>query len=339
MCDLRIRAGLLGFTTMGFIAAWLIARPVAVTEQRPGETVPLKRWYKGNLHAHTLNSDGDSSPRDVAAWYRDHGYDFLVLSDHDVITDTSSLQHNVSGRLLLIPGEEVTDAFNGKPVHVSAVNPASVVHPAHGNTLVETIENNLEMVRKAGGLPSLNHPNYRWAITSAEMLQLRDLPLLEVYNGHPEVNNAGVGGGESVENMWDALLTAGRRTYGVAVDDAHDFKRIGKTFSNPGRGWVMVKAGRMTRQSIMAAIAAGNFYASTGVELNAISFAGGELRVEIATTIGGPVTTYFIGAGGEVLGRSCDRVATYRFRGGEKYVRARVEGSGTQTAWTQAFAP
>ena len=38
------------------------------------------RWYKGNLHTHTLKSDGDASPEKVARWYGRHGYDFLTLS-------------------------------------------------------------------------------------------------------------------------------------------------------------------------------------------------------------------------------------------------------------------
>ena len=35
------------------------------------------RWWKGNLHDHTLWSDGDDYPEMVAAWYKDHGYHFL----------------------------------------------------------------------------------------------------------------------------------------------------------------------------------------------------------------------------------------------------------------------
>jgi len=38
-----------------------------------------------------LNSDGDSTPDDVAKWYREHGYRFLVLSDHNVLTNPDGL--------------------------------------------------------------------------------------------------------------------------------------------------------------------------------------------------------------------------------------------------------
>ena len=44
-----------------------------------------KRWYRGNLHTHSLWSDGDDYPEMIAAWYREHGYDFVVMTDHNVI--------------------------------------------------------------------------------------------------------------------------------------------------------------------------------------------------------------------------------------------------------------
>jgi len=43
------------------------------------------RWLRGNTHTHTLWSDGDAPPETVIAWYVDHGYEFLVLSDHNLL--------------------------------------------------------------------------------------------------------------------------------------------------------------------------------------------------------------------------------------------------------------
>jgi hypothetical protein len=45
------------------------------------------RWWKGNLHTHSLWSDGDDYPEMIAAWYAEHGYHFLALSDHNVLSD------------------------------------------------------------------------------------------------------------------------------------------------------------------------------------------------------------------------------------------------------------
>ena len=43
-----------------------------------------ERWFKGNTHTHTLWSDGNDFPETAADWYKSKGYDFLVLSDHNV---------------------------------------------------------------------------------------------------------------------------------------------------------------------------------------------------------------------------------------------------------------
>ncbi|WP_202839474.1 hypothetical protein [Luteimonas saliphila] len=44
-------------------------------------------WYRGNLHTHTLWSDGQALPDTVVAWYRGNGYQFLALSEHDLLPE------------------------------------------------------------------------------------------------------------------------------------------------------------------------------------------------------------------------------------------------------------
>ncbi|MCA9128269.1 MAG: hypothetical protein KDB22_14350 [Planctomycetales bacterium] len=44
------------------------------------------QWFKGNLHTHSLWSDGDEFPEVIAAWYAEHGYNFLALSDHNTLS-------------------------------------------------------------------------------------------------------------------------------------------------------------------------------------------------------------------------------------------------------------
>ncbi|PYK59020.1 MAG: hypothetical protein DME21_14355 [Verrucomicrobia bacterium] len=43
------------------------------------------RWWKGNLHTHSLWSDGDDYPEMIVDWYKQHGYQFLALSDHNIL--------------------------------------------------------------------------------------------------------------------------------------------------------------------------------------------------------------------------------------------------------------
>jgi hypothetical protein len=43
-----------------------------------------QHWWKGNIHCHTFWSDGDDYPEMVAKWYKDNGYHFLAITDHNV---------------------------------------------------------------------------------------------------------------------------------------------------------------------------------------------------------------------------------------------------------------
>lgn len=56
-----------------------------VHAQQVGSSTASERWFKGNLHTHTLWSDGDDFPEMIAIWYREHGYHFLALSDHNIL--------------------------------------------------------------------------------------------------------------------------------------------------------------------------------------------------------------------------------------------------------------
>jgi hypothetical protein len=298
---------------------------------------PAKRWYKGNLHTHTTNSDGDSPPAEVAAWYKQHGYNFLVLTDHNFLTDPAPLNESLAEpeKFLLIVGEEVTSTANSKPAHVNGFGIRELVQPAKDLDMPATLQKNVDSIRAAGGLPSVNHPNFRWAMTSRDLLAINNLSMFEVYNGHPRVYNRGGGGSESLEEMWDKLLSAGRRIYGVAVDDAHVFKKTGKDLSNPGRGWVHVRAAKLDAGNILAALEAGDFYSSTGVVLEDVQVTSTELRITIAASGDMRFSTAFHGADGKLLAVRYGQSAVYTFQENESYVRAVVHASNGDDAWTQ----
>jgi hypothetical protein len=296
------------------------------------------RWYKGNTHTHTLNSDGDSHPDDVVKWYRSHGYQFVVLTDHNVLTSVEGLNalHGLDDRFLVIRGEEVTDRFGARPLHINALDPARFVAPQGGASAVEVVQRNVDAIRAAEGIPHINHPSFGWALSTDELAQVRDNRLFEIFNGHPQVNNLGGGGVPSLEETWDALLSRGILLYGLAVDDAHHFKRHDdRSASRPGQGWVVVRADTLTPRAILAAMERGDFYSSTGVELTDIAASDTALTVTVRTSSWSKYRIRFIGRGGQVLQESLESPATYRIRGDEGYVRARVMESNGLVAWTQ----
>ena len=103
--------------------------------QAQGEA-PLK-WFKGNTHTHSLNSDGDSTPDDVVRWYREQRYHFLFFTDHNMVTPVEGLNgvFAMPERFLLIRGEEVTDQAAGKPVHLNMLGGEGVVQPQGGESV------------------------------------------------------------------------------------------------------------------------------------------------------------------------------------------------------------
>lgn len=296
------------------------------------------RWYKGNTHTHTLNSDGDSTPDEVVRWYREHRYDFLVLTDHNFLTAVDGLNalHGADERFLVIKGEEVTDRLGDKPLHINGLDVSTRVAPQGGTSVADILQRNVDAIRKAKGVPHINHPNFRWAITPAELQQVRNNKLLEIYNGHPQVNNVGGGGVPGMEEVWDAVLSSGVIVYGIAVDDAHTFKQPGNPdAAGPGRGWVSVRASRLDAGALLEAMERGEFYASSGVELTDYRASAREVAVTVKPTAFSKYRIQFIGKGGGVLSESTEPAATYQVKGDEGYVRARVIESNGRMAWGQ----
>ncbi len=66
------------FASLALIALWTI--PSFADE-------PPMRWWKGNLHTHSLWSDGDDFPEMIGDWYRERGYNFLALTDHNTLSE------------------------------------------------------------------------------------------------------------------------------------------------------------------------------------------------------------------------------------------------------------
>ena len=334
-----------------------------------GEVQPAApaKWYRGNTHVHTvLCGHADSTPEVVAQWYLDRGYHFLSLSEHNRYIDPAMVALPPDRRkdFILIPGEEIT----GNYVHMTALNIARLVIPTGHPSRAQTIQNYTDRTRAAGGAPIINHPNFNWALKVSDIRPIKRCHLFELYNGHPAVHNDGDPAmpeeRPSTEAMWDALLSDGMVIYGVSSDDAHEFKTHGPDKSNPGRGWVMVRAAELTPKAITEAIDRGDFYASSGVILTEVTASEKEYRVVAddeatraeaakaeliprrlpageAAQAGYRVD--FIGPGGKVLQSTSGTQASFIRPAGLAYVRAKITftrdaGGGGQeqiAAWTQ----
>lgn len=370
-------------------------------------------WFKGNLHTHSYWSDGNDFPEMIMKWYKEQGYDFLALSDHNILAEGekwlniakgSAAETNFKdyldeygrewveyeendslyrvrlktlneyrtlfeepGEFLVIKSEEITDGFKDKPIHVNATNVQELIEPQGGNSVAEVMQNNINAVleqRKETGkpmFPHINHPNFGWAVTAADLKKLEGERFFEVYNGHPLVHNHGDSLRSGTEEMWDQVnsyyLTHGKPVlYGIAVDDAHHYQQFDSTRANPGRGWIQVRSTTLSPDSLIAAMERGDFYASTGVRLSEVMFDGQTLSIIIDPEEGANYTTKFIGvrkgekgSGATVVKQTSGTSASYTFSGNELFVRAKITSDQHKkngfthhehkVAWTQPVTP
>ncbi|MFN3241050.1 MAG: PHP domain-containing protein [Planctomycetota bacterium] len=342
------------------------------------------RWYKGNLHTHTLWSDGNHFPEMVVDWYAQRDYDFLALTEHNIVADHERWMQNdqvvrrggrtaladyrarfgtdwveerqrdgklevrlkrldeimpLFDQLLLIPAEEITTSFEKKPIHINASNVAAKIPPSTGTSVQDVMRKTLQAVAAHAAehdrpvLAHLNHPNFGWGVTADDLAQVQEEHFFEVYNGHPSVHHRGDATRPGTERIWDIANTTRRRDldapllYGLGTDDCHKYHNAAG--STPGRGWVMVRARACTTEALLAAIEAGEFYASSGVVLDDVTFDGRTMTIDIAAQGNASYVTEFVGTRrdgevGEVLARVEGLRPTYTARGDELFVRATV---------------
>jgi hypothetical protein len=319
--------------------------------------VEAEVWLKGSTHVHARASGDSSEPADqVIAWYEDRRYDFIVLTDHnrvselDEASDTRGLAtlRDPRAGLIVFAGIELThnpvgcqpigDPEGRCRIHVNLLGPT-----ARPTGRIEWAERRsharLDMYRAAqvaqselGGVAQINHPQWLWGMTPELLVELarRGTPLIEIANSAFSLWNAGDATHPSTEALWDAALGYGVTLWGVASDDAHDYRGHGKY--PPGGGWVVVRA-RRNPAAILAALSAGRFYASNGVVLSRAEVVRGELVVAVDPAASGRYTIDFIENGRRV--DSVRRKLARRAVPAVGYLRAVVIRDDGKRAWVQ----
>ena len=265
------------------------------------------RYYKGNTHAHTTNSDGVLSLNDLIKKYKDLQYDFLVVTDHNILADAELLS---TPDFLIINGEEVTGS-----THITAIGLKEQIPWTSSQNVIDSIN-------AQGALPVINHPrrtNTLW--TASQLLNTSGVSLIEIFNASNERR-----GYHDDHSLWDEVLTSGKMLYGVASDDTHLAREI-------GQAWIMVLSPSLDKDHIIDAIRKGNFYASTGILIDDMHYSNGSVYVKSRN--GSAVK--FIGKNGLLLTSFTGCEGRYAFKGDEKYIRVEAEGASGKKAWTQPF--
>ena len=297
-------------------------------------------WARGSIHCHSTNSDGNVSPQEVMDWYKDHGFQFVILTDHRKVTDVGPLD-KPGDSFIAIHGEELDLNWKSLPIHANALGLMKTVTPPGPKfSPGRSVANLVEFIRETGAIPMVNHPNWYSALNHRDLRSISGPWLLEIANmGGPTSYNEGSTSVLSVEQTWDILLSEGRTVYGAATDDSHDYKVFKPGNANPGLGWVVCRVPELTTASVLDALRTGRFYSSTGVEITDYRFDGRTMKVGVAPKEGQTFVIRFVGRDGRILQETPGLTASCTVKGTPErndYIRCKVICSDRTVAWTQA---
>ncbi len=218
-------------------------------------------WYKGNIHLHTTRSDGRLTPHEVVDRYRNAGYDFIAITDHEFNAGGKPVKPHPAAELtqhgfLVLTGAEYELRLRREMVHLCAIGPGFDTAPPRDAEPAAVLRDWWER----GAFAWWAHPY--WSNNGTVLLEESDfLPALEVYN-----HSAEVGDEKGFSRVhWDRMLAIGRPLTALAVDDAHAEHDV-------HGGWVMVKSPRLDSDAILAALRRGDFYASCGPIIESVAF-------------------------------------------------------------------
>ncbi len=208
------------------------------------------RWVKGDLHSHTVHSDGENTVEELARAAMALGLDFLAITDHNTVTHHEEVEALSGLPIVLIPGEEVTTYFG----HANVWGLREWVEFRCADD--DAMRAVREYVLRKSGLISVNHPKSvgpPWFFRGWD-----GYPCMEVWQAPWRFYNW-----ESLER-WDALLRRGQRVVAVGGSDTHSVPparpRHPHGLGNPTT-WVWAEGGP-SEASILDGIRRGHVFIS-----------------------------------------------------------------------------
>ena len=309
-------------------------------------------WYKGNIHCHTTDSDGMLTPDEVVQLYKDAGYHFLAISDHNIFSDYRSrfdcedfiilpameasavLYRDESKKALLkvhhihgILGNDQMqkEAKKGLFTHLQGYPEWEYFGNWDGAEVAQKLQDELAA---RGCLTIYNHPVWS-RVREDEFIHTKGLTALEIYN-YGTVNESATGYDAL---RWDVMLQNGSRIYATASDDNHN-----REVEDSLGGYIVVKAEELSHEAVIQAILTGNYYSSSGPAIHDWGIKDGVAYVKCS-----PVSRVnfmagnHVNAGLSVLSETGEDELTYAefpLRGDEDYVRVECVDQYGKIAWS-----
>lgn len=277
------------------------------------------RVLKGDLHTHTLASDGVQSAGELAQRALRHGLDFLAITDHNQMVTSDALPH-LPG-LTVIPGVEWTH-YQGHANFLGSEKPYDEPFVTH--TPEETL-NRFKSARERGATITINHP---FEEVCPFTLDLNTLPFdcIEVWNGPMRKSNFKAVG------LWHSLLVAGKK---IAISGGSDYHRDA-LFLYPGGPTTCVYAMSASPTDILFALRQGHAYITFAPNGPTLEMMAGDAMLGDSVSFG-KVKEMHIAVSGLLVG---DVVQVVTAQGSTPLVKAAAPGSwqGTYSKGAPGFA-
>jgi hypothetical protein len=316
---------------MGWQARVVLQRGAALADSSPVAPAPAgvsgrgPGWYRGDLHLHTVHSDGRHQPDELVAAARAAGLDFIASTDHNTCAANRAWATCRTDGLLVVAGEEVTTRHG----HWLAVGlpPAGWADWRH-RPRDGVFARFAAQVRGAGGMVVVAHPAVPLP-GSAWEFGYRDADAVEVWNGTWNLDD------EVSLRIWHRLLRKGRRIAAVGGSDSH------APHQQVGLPQTVVHAADLSTTALVEGLRAGRSYiaesSAVTVELTASCRVGDQtLTVGAGQTLvmppGAPVTV-----SAAVSGAPGTSVALITAAGCAARVAVDTSGTGT-LRWTATGA-
>ena len=283
-------------------------------------TPGIPQW-KGNLHMHTTASDGRLTPADAIRLYRDHGYDFVAITDHDTVACPT----HTDGGMLILSGIELAYELPGEELHILGLHIPQGIEPRVENRFGPQYA--IDEIRASGGRAVVAHP--AWSLLSPGTLSgLRNVSAAEVYNTMSTLPRNCLRA--DAATLLDVAAAHGSVFPLVAVDDAHFYD------GEHCQSYVMVQAEALTPEAILAALDTRRFYASQGPQIHSLRVAQGRMTIDCS-----PVDTIvFYSNLSWVTGRSrmgkglTHSAYDLTAQRGETFVRCQIIDAQGRSAWS-----
>ncbi|MFJ4184990.1 CehA/McbA family metallohydrolase [Kitasatospora sp. NPDC089509] len=243
-------------------------------------------WYRGDCHVHSVHSDGELTPEELAVRARAAGLDFIATTEHNSVAAPGVWGQVAADDLLILLGEEVTTRTG----HWLALGlgPGQVVDWNH-QVRDGLVDECLDQVHRVGGLCVAAHPHAPYP-SGDFMFPFHGFDVVEVWNGLWRSDRPWNADNEAALAEWGRSLAADLRTGSwrpaMGNSDAHLEGQLGTPHT-------VVFAEELSTAAVLAGIRAGRSWIAESAEVDVSFTARADGRVagvgERLATRGGPV--------------------------------------------------